>query len=200
MALPGRRCPRPDEADPELIDKAATLLAGAKKPLLFVGGGAVAAAEEVLAIAEMLQAPVISYTGGKGIVSDRHYLAQTALAGHELWCDADVVLAVGTRLHQPQMRWGVDADLKLIRIDIDPREITRIAKACARHRRRCECGPLGAPPGGRSAQPETRLAQGRARGAEGAQPRPARRPSARNANTSRRSAPSCRTRASMSKI
>jgi acetolactate synthase I/II/III large subunit len=114
--------------DPELIDKAAALLAEAKKPLLFVGGGAVAAAEEVLAIAEMLQAPVVSYTGGKGIVSDRHYLAQSAFAGHELWRETDVVLAVGTRLHQPQVRWGVDADLKLIRIDIDPREITRILR------------------------------------------------------------------------
>jgi acetolactate synthase-1/2/3 large subunit len=114
--------------DPELIDKAAALLAEAKKPLLFVGGGAVAAAEEVLAIAEMLQAPVVSYTGGKGIVSDRHYLAQSAFAGHELWHEADVVLAVGSRLHQPQVRWGVDAGLKLIRIDIDPTEITRILR------------------------------------------------------------------------
>ena len=112
--------------DPELIEKAAAWLADAKKPLLFVGGGAIGAAEEVLAIGEMLQAPVVSYTGGKGIVSDRHYLAQSAAAGHELWRDADVVLAVGTRLHQPQVRWGIDADLKLIRIDIDPTEITRI--------------------------------------------------------------------------
>jgi acetolactate synthase-1/2/3 large subunit len=114
--------------DPELIDKAAALLAEAKKPLLFVGGGAVAATEEVLAIAEMLEAPVVSYTGGKGIVSDRHYLAQSALAGHELWRETDVVLAVGTRLHQPQVRWGVDNDLKLIRIDIDPVEITCILR------------------------------------------------------------------------
>src|SRR5690242_1405227 len=114
--------------DPEQIDRAAALLAEAKKPLLFVGGGAVAASAEVLAVAEMLEAPVVSYTGGKGIVSDRHYLAQSALAGHELWREADVVLAVGTRLHQPQVRWGVDADLKLIRIDIDPTEINRILK------------------------------------------------------------------------
>ena len=114
--------------DPDLIDKAASLLAEAKKPLFFVGGGAVTAGEEVLAIAEMLEAPVVSYTGGKGIVSDRHYLAQSALAGHELWREADVILAVGTRLHQPQVRWGIDADLKLIRIDIDSTEITRILK------------------------------------------------------------------------
>jgi len=71
---------------------------------------------------------VVSFTGGKGIVSDRHYLAQSAPAGHELWREADVVLAVGTRLHQPQVRWGFDADLKLIRIDIDPIEIARIQK------------------------------------------------------------------------
>jgi acetolactate synthase-1/2/3 large subunit len=120
--------PAPAMPDPELIDKAAAWLADARKPLLFVGGGATAAAREVLAIAEMLEAPVVSYTGGKGIVSDRHYLAQSAIAGHELWREADVVLAVGTRLHQPQVRWGVDTNLKLIRIDIDPTEITRIVK------------------------------------------------------------------------
>src|SRR5215472_13758734 len=129
IVLPAaERAPPTTMPDPELIDKAATLLAAAKKPLLFVGGGAVAASEEVLAIAETLQAPVVSYTGGKGIVSDHHYLAQSAVAGHELWREADVVLAVGTRLHQPQVRWGVDADLKVIRIDIDPTEITRISR------------------------------------------------------------------------
>jgi acetolactate synthase I/II/III large subunit len=129
VTLPAAEASPPiTEADPELIDKAAALLAAAKKPLMFVGSGAVEAAEEVLAIAEMLQMPVVSFSGGKGIVSDRHHLAQSALAGHELWRDADVVLAVGTRLHQPQLRWGVDRDLKLIRIDIDPVEITRYFK------------------------------------------------------------------------
>jgi acetolactate synthase I/II/III large subunit len=129
LKLPAAEAPPPPtEPDPELIDKAASLLGDAKKPLVFVGSGAVGAADEVLAIAEMLQAPVVSFTGGKGIVSDRHYLAQPALAGHELWREADVVLAAGTRLNQPQMRWGVDRDLKLIRIDIDPAEITRFQR------------------------------------------------------------------------
>ena len=129
VTLPAAAAPPPiTEADPELIDKAAALLAEAKRPLMFVGSGAVDAAEEVLAVAEMLQMPVVSFTGGKGIVSDRHHLAQSSLAGHELWREADVVLAVGTRLHQPQLRWGIDRDLKLIRIDIDPVEITRYFK------------------------------------------------------------------------
>jgi acetolactate synthase-1/2/3 large subunit len=129
VALPGaEEPPAVTLPDPELIDKAVALFADARKPLLFVGSGAVGAAEEVLALAEMLEAPVVSFTGGKGIVSDRHYLAQSALAGHELWRETDVVLAVGTRLHQPQVRWGIDNELKLIRIDIDPIEITRIRR------------------------------------------------------------------------
>jgi acetolactate synthase-1/2/3 large subunit len=116
------------DPDPELIGRAAAALAAAKKPLFFVGGGTVDAAAEVLAIAEMLEAPVVSFSSGKGIVDDRHYLAQSALAGHELWREADVVLAVGTRLNQPQMRWGLDQDLTVIRIDLDPTEISRFAK------------------------------------------------------------------------
>lgn len=129
VALPAPGAPpAPPPPDPELIDKAAALLAGAKQPLIYVGSGCAAAAPEVLALAERLQAPVTTYTGGKGIVSDRHYLAQNLLAGLELWRAADVVLAVGTRFNQPQTRWGLDSDIKVIRIDLDPVEINRIAR------------------------------------------------------------------------
>jgi acetolactate synthase-1/2/3 large subunit len=119
---------RPPEPDPDLVAAAGKALAEAKAPLIYVGSGAMGAGVEILALAERLQAPVVTYTGGKGIVSDRHYLAQNLLAGHELWKAADVVLAIGTRLNQPQTRWGTDANLKLIRIDLDPVEITRIVR------------------------------------------------------------------------
>ncbi len=116
------------EPDPDLIADAAKALSAAKAPVIFVGSGAMAAGVEILALAERLQAPVVTYTGGKGVVSDRHYLAQNLLAGHELWKTADVVLAIGTRLNQPQTRWGFDAGIKLIRVDLDPVEITRIVR------------------------------------------------------------------------
>jgi acetolactate synthase-1/2/3 large subunit len=129
VALPGIEAPPPAPLpDPELIGQAAALLAGAKQPMIYVGSGAAAAGTEVLALAERLQAPVVTYTGGKGIVSDRHHLAQNLLAGHDLWRTADVVLAVGTRFNQPQTRWGLDGDIKVIRIDLDPVEIARIAR------------------------------------------------------------------------
>ncbi len=129
VALPAVAAPPPPPPpDADLIDQAAALLAAAKQPMIYVGSGAAAAGAEVLALAERLQAPVVTYTGGKGVVSDRHYLAQNLLAGHALWPATDVVLAVGTRFNQPQTRWGLDGALKVIRIDIDPVEITRVAR------------------------------------------------------------------------
>src|SRR5204862_521029 len=83
----GEALPEPEPAlpapppDGELIAQAAKLLSTAKQPLIYVGSGAMEAGAEVLALAERLQAPVTTYTGGKGILSDRHYLAQNLLAG-----------------------------------------------------------------------------------------------------------------------
>src|SRR5205085_443303 len=91
IALPDPEPPLPaPPPDGELIAQAAKLLAAAKQPLIYIGSGAMDAGAEVLALAERLQAPVTTYTGGKGIVSDRHYLAQNLLAGHELWRGAEL--------------------------------------------------------------------------------------------------------------
>src|SRR5205085_3858654 len=73
VALPDPEPPLPAPAvDDELSAHAAKLLAGAKQPLIYIGSGAADAGAEVLALAERLQAPVTTYTGGKGIISDRH--------------------------------------------------------------------------------------------------------------------------------
>ena len=55
---------------------------------------------EHLQIATMLQAPVVAFRNGRGIVSDRHFLSQSFVAGYELWKNTDVVLGVGTRMEQ----------------------------------------------------------------------------------------------------
>jgi len=86
------------------------------------------AGAELLELAEMLQAPVVSYRMGRGIVSDRHYLAHTLPAGHKLWAEADVVLAVGSRMQQQLQVWGTDGDLTVVRIDIDPTQMHRFGK------------------------------------------------------------------------
>lgn len=117
---------RPPEADPDLIAAAAKMLGAAKAPMIFVGSGAYHAAAEVRALAEMLQAPVVAYQNGRGILDERHYLAQVHPAGNALWAECDVALSIGCRLQPERMYWGIDDDLKVIHADIDPTELTRV--------------------------------------------------------------------------
>lgn len=117
---------RSPPVDEDRLREAAKVLARAKRPVIVVGGGAVNAPAEVLAVAEKLQAPVISKRNGKGIVSARHALHANLPMGHHLWGEADAVLAVGTRLRDCLTGWGKDDDLPLVRVDIDPVELTRI--------------------------------------------------------------------------
>ncbi len=118
----------PGQPDPADIEAAARLLGNARRPLIVLGTGALGAPREVLALAELLQAPVVAKGSARGIVDDRHYLSQSFPAGHRLWAEADLVLAVGTRLHLPLTMWGTDDGLKIIRIDVDPVEIRRLCQ------------------------------------------------------------------------
>jgi acetolactate synthase-1/2/3 large subunit len=115
----------PPALDEDAIARAADLLAKAKHPVIFVGGGALDASDEVRVLAERLTAPVVAYRRGRGVLDDRHGLAHSLPGGHALWRTADVVLAVGTRMQIP-LGWGVDDKLKFIKIDIDPEELPRI--------------------------------------------------------------------------
>lgn len=115
--------------DEDAVEQAARLLAAAKRPLIVVGAGAQDACESVLAVAERLQAPVMAKRNGKGIVPSSHYLSANIPMGHRLWGEADVVLAVGTRLRMPLCMWGTDDDLKLVRVDIDPAQVHQIRRA-----------------------------------------------------------------------
>lgn len=113
------------EPDPDRIAAAAKILGEAKNPLIFAGGGAVDAGPELLALAEMLQAPVVMSRGALGVIDSRHPLALTQPHGHVLWQDADVVLGIGTRLVPMVPAWGTDDGLQFIRLDIDADEMTR---------------------------------------------------------------------------
>ncbi len=113
----------PDEA---LLDEAAGRLMRAKRPLIYLGSGAIGARVPLRALAERLQAPVVALRGGKGILPADHPLSANFPLGHALWAEADLALAVGTRLHWPLTQWGKDDDLALLRVDIDAEQVNRI--------------------------------------------------------------------------
>jgi acetolactate synthase-1/2/3 large subunit len=90
--------------DAKAIEQAAALLAQAKLPVIYAGGGVLAAraAAALAALAEKLNAPVVISENGRGALSDRHPLALTALAGRAVFAHADVALIVGSRFADTQ--------------------------------------------------------------------------------------------------
>lgn len=126
--------PRPDAHE---VQRAARLLAGASRPVIVAGGGAILseASTELVALAEHLGIPVVTTWMGKGSIPEDHPLngwsvGDTAsTSGNTLAANADVVLSVGCRFvdwSASSYRAGVSFTIPpsaLIQIDLEPREI-----------------------------------------------------------------------------
>jgi len=118
---------------PLQIRKAAEMLAEAEKPVILAGGGVITsnASQELLQLAELLMAPVATTFMGKGSLPEIHPLSLGSIGMHgnpvanKLLCEADVLLAVGTRFSD-RSTGNLDsfcAPAKKIHIDIDAAEI-----------------------------------------------------------------------------
>lgn len=125
-AITGPLPPVQPALDDDAIRDAARRLAASKRPLIVCGGGAQGASEEITRLSDMLQAPVLGYRRGRGVLSSESAFSVTLPLGHELWRETDVVLGIGTHMIYPLTHWGVDDGLEIIRIDADPDEAGRI--------------------------------------------------------------------------
>ncbi|MDA0233107.1 MAG: thiamine pyrophosphate-binding protein, partial [Chloroflexi bacterium] len=112
------------------LAEAAKLIAGAKHPVIYAGGGVARsnAEAELVAFAEATNIPVITSAGGKSTISDRHPLSLGSSLGpaglvKETMENADVIVAVGTRF---SLRNPAGSSAKLIHIDADPSVIGQI--------------------------------------------------------------------------
>lgn len=125
------RSPRGPELT--LVDAAAGILRGARRPVVLAGGGAIRAASELKRLAERLDAPVVMTANARGLLSPGHPLAvpiSPMLAPvRTLVASADAVLAVGTEIGPTDYSIDMRADFpnppRLIRIDIDPDQLDR---------------------------------------------------------------------------
>ncbi len=113
------------------IEQVAGLLAEAGNPLVIAGTGVLNAGgwEELHELVEMLNCPVTTTMAARSAFDNRHSnylfgLAQGALTARR---EADVILAVGTRLGSmdlPYSRYfGEPGSQKLIQVDVDPRNV-----------------------------------------------------------------------------
>jgi acetolactate synthase-1/2/3 large subunit len=123
----------PPDPDPDRVKVAAALIAASKTPMIFVGSGAIDAGEEILELAELIDAPVVAFRSGRGIVSNAHELGLTMAAAYRLWPSTDLMIGIGSRMELPTtFRWPFQPQgLKSVRIDIDPSEMRRFTPDAA---------------------------------------------------------------------
>jgi acetolactate synthase I/II/III large subunit len=126
--------PRPVSRAPaaEEVWRAAELLAAARRPVIWSGGGVIAAdgGPELRALAERLGAGVITSTAGRGVLPEDHPLCignyGTSAAVRALLEAADVLLAVGTRFRGNEtMNWRLPVPPTVVQVDVDPVAIGR---------------------------------------------------------------------------
>lgn len=115
------------------IKRAAQVIASAKRPVLYVGGGAITsnAAEEVRMLAEKIGAPVTTTLMGTGAFPDDHPLALHMLGMHGTKYanyavqESDLLIAIGARFDDrvTGKMSSFAPEAKVVHIDIDPAEI-----------------------------------------------------------------------------
>ena len=121
------------------IKQAATRMAKAKRPILYAGGGIIAsgATNELIALAELLQIPVVTTLMGKGAFPASHPLNLGPVGMHGskyanlALMESDLIIAVGARFSDRVT--GKFSDFApssdVIHIDIDPAEIGKVREA-----------------------------------------------------------------------
>tara|TARA_B100000963_G_scaffold342311_1_gene343035 strand:+ start:1276 stop:3045 length:1770 start_codon:yes stop_codon:yes gene_type:complete len=117
------------------INKAVELIKNSQKPLLYVGGGAIAsgAHEQLYTLSSNCQIPVTTTLMGKGIFDERNDLSVGMLGMHGTAyanfsvTECDLLIAVGARFDD-RVTGKLDTfapKAKIIHIDIDPAEVNK---------------------------------------------------------------------------
>lgn len=88
--------------------------------MIFVGSGAHDASPSIRRLAKVLQAPVVGFRTGMGVVDARSAYSLHLPAARPLWNKTDVVLAIGSQMRVPMGKWIKSHRPEIIRIDTDP--------------------------------------------------------------------------------
>jgi acetolactate synthase-1/2/3 large subunit len=118
--------------DAGALEKAASMLSGARRPLILAGGGARHAGSALRALAERIDAPVVTTTNGRGLLHGHPlgvHASPSLRSVRRLMAEADVVIAAGTEFGPTDYDMYADGGFVLppvlIRIDIDQAQLDR---------------------------------------------------------------------------
>jgi len=136
LQLPGYHVPGRGKA--ELVARAAELLRASRRPILYVGHGAVisGAGKAVMALAEKLRAPLVNTLLGKGAADETHALHLGMLGMHgtayanKAVADCDLIFSIGARWDD-RVTSKVEAfcpQAVKIHIDVDPAEFNKVLR------------------------------------------------------------------------
>ncbi|MFS0691569.1 thiamine pyrophosphate-binding protein [Streptomyces nitrosporeus] len=126
--------PRPPAPAPAVLAAAGELLASARRPVIWAGGGAATAGEELTRLLETTGAALLTSNSGRGSVPEDHHQVignfATAPAARALLADADVLLTVGTHFRSNETAdYTLGLPAAHIQIDIDAAALGRVHPA-----------------------------------------------------------------------
>ena len=116
-------------AEGEILDNAIGMIASARRPLILAGAGAVKAREEIIKLADRLEAPLATTLKAKGLFKDHPYNIDifgtlSTPAAYELIAQSDCIICFGASLHDFTTDQGkVMKDKRIVQIDVTPTAI-----------------------------------------------------------------------------
>lgn len=116
-------------AEGEILDNAIGMIASARRPLILAGAGAVKAREEIVKLADRLEAPLATTLKAKGLFKDHPYNIDifgtlSTPAAYELIAQSDCIICFGASLHDFTTDQGkLMKDKRIVQIDVTPTAI-----------------------------------------------------------------------------
>lgn len=118
----------PRSPDPAQLDALATLVLNAKRPLLWLGGGARGAAEAATALVDR-GFGVVTSTNGRAVVPEDHPRSLGAFNmtrdAQDVYTHADLMIVVGSRLRGNETQNNLMPLPPLVQVDADPSQAAR---------------------------------------------------------------------------
>lgn len=112
-----------------ILDEAIGMIASARRPMVLAGGGAVAARDQLIRLADRLQAPLATTLKAKGLFHDHPYNIDifgtlSTPAAYDLIAQSDCIICFGTALHDfTTDRGKLMQDKRIVQVDVEPTSI-----------------------------------------------------------------------------